>query len=236
MKNSKEYSSKVQKLYRSLIRKYPKVQKINYDQVEYALVYSIISEYLSESTTKDAMQRLDQFFVDLNDLRVSRADEIVEMVGEDTQNTRKIAATINKVLNEIYNSYHKVSLDSLKKMGKRPAKQILEKFEGIRRFSIDYCMLTSLGGHAIPLTDTMIDYLKTNELVDPEADQQQIEGFLAKQIPAKNGYEFYALLRAESESQKSAGQKKTAKSKKRSTKASLKAKKKTRKKKTTTKK
>ena len=48
----------------------------------------------------------------------------------------------------------------------------------------------------------MIKYLKSNELVNPDADQQQIEGFLAKQISAKNGYEFYAIIRQESESTK----------------------------------
>ena len=60
-------------------------------------------------------------------------------------------------------------------------------------------MLTSLQGHAIPLTEGMIEYLKSKELVYPEADEQQIGGFLAKQISARKGYEFYALLRNESE-------------------------------------
>jgi hypothetical protein len=60
-------------------------------------------------------------------------------------------------------------------------------------------MLTSLQGHAIPLTEDMIEYLKSRELVHPEADEQQIGGFLAKQISAKKGYEFYSLLRSESE-------------------------------------
>jgi hypothetical protein len=45
----------------------------------------------------------------------------------------------------------------------------------------------------------MIAYLKNNDLVDAQADQSEIAGFLAKQISAKNGYEFYALLRDESE-------------------------------------
>ncbi len=95
-------------------------------------------------------------------------------------------------------------------------------------------MLTSLKGHAVPLTEKMIEYLKGNELVDPGADEQQIGGFLAKQIPAKNGYEFYALLRHESEVN---AVKKAKKAKK---KAKKKVKKKTRtatkKKKTTTRK
>jgi hypothetical protein len=60
-------------------------------------------------------------------------------------------------------------------------------------------MLTSLQGHAIPLTKKMIEYLKTNKMVHPEADEQDIEGFLARQVSAENAYEFYVLLRRESE-------------------------------------
>ena len=62
------------------------------------------------------------------------------------------------------------------------------------------------------------------------ADEKQIGGFLAKQIPAKNGYEFYALLRHESET--SAGPKR----KKAKKKVKKKAKTATKKKKTTTRK
>jgi len=209
MKNSKDYSKKIQKLYRTLSRKYPKVQKVSHEEVEYAVVYAIISENMSEKATESAFQKLPDCFVDLNDLRVSRADEIIEMLGEDTPETRNLALIITRVLSGIYNEYHKVNLEPLKKMGKRPAKQVLEKIDGISRFVIDYCMLTSLKGHAIPLTKTMVEFLRNNELVDPDADEGQIEGFLAKQIPAKNGYEFYELLRRESESKK--GSKKKSK-------------------------
>ena len=103
-----------------------------------------------------------------------------------------------------------VSLKALYKMSKRPAKVFIEKIEGVNRFAVDFCMLTSLHGHAIPLTEKMTEYLKNNGLVGPDADEQQIEGFLTKQIPAKSGYEFYALLRRESEAAKSSRKKKTA--------------------------
>jgi endonuclease III len=230
MKNSKDYSKKIQKLYRTLNRKYPKVQKVSYEEVEYAVVYGIISENMSEKATEAAFKNIFDYFVDLNDLRVSRADEIIEMLGEDTPETRYIASIINKVLGGIYNEYHKVSLESLKKMGKRPAKQILEKIDGISRFVVDYCMLTSLKGHAIPLTKTMVEFLKNNELVNPEADEGEIEGFLAKQISAKNGYEFYALLRRESEAQKGGRKIRPKTTSKKKTKTKKKTKKITRKK------
>ena len=209
MKNSKEYSKKIQSLYRSLKHKYPKVQEINYETVVDAIVFAVISEKMSDKATESAIKKFPEYFVDLNDLRVSRTEEIIEMLGENSSDTREIASRINKVLQAIYNDYHKVNLEGLKKLGKRPARQVLEKFDGISRFVIDYCMLTSLHGHAIPLTGKMVNYLKMNDLVDGDADEQQISGFLTKQISAKNGYEFYALLRHESETAKSRKKAKT---------------------------
>jgi len=202
MKNSKDYSKKIQKLYRSLSHKYPKVQKDGHEKVIDAIIYAVISAEMSEKKTDSIIKKFAECFVDWNDLRVSRAEEIVEVLGKDTPVTMDIALTITRILNGIFNEYHKISLESLKKIGKRPAKQALEKIDGINRFVVEYCLLTSLGGHAIPLTDKMMKYLRNNEFVNPDADDQQIGGFLAKQISAKNGYEFYALLRRESESTK----------------------------------
>ena len=97
MKNSKEYAKKIQRFYRSLKRKYPKVQKVSHEQVVQAVVYAIISENVSVKAAESAIKRSDNYFVDLNDLRVSRADEIVEMLGEDTPAMRDIASTITRV-------------------------------------------------------------------------------------------------------------------------------------------
>jgi len=208
MKNSKDYAKKIQRLHRSLSRKYPKAQKVIHDEPADAIVYAIISAELSKKATESAIKRFADYFVDLNDLRVSQTEEIVEVLGQDTPVTRAIASTITRVLRAVFNEYHKMSLEALKKIGKRPARQILEKLDGTSRFVVDYCMLTSLQGHAIPLTKGMIEYLTSKELVYPNANEQQIGGFLAKQISAKKGYEFYALLRRESEARRGKKKKK----------------------------
>lgn len=211
MKDSKEYSKKIQKLYRSLKRKYAKPQKVVYESIVDALVYSIVSENIGEAASQAAMKRFADYFVDCNDLRVSRIEEIVEILGEDTPATREIASLLTASLRAVFDKYNVVSLEALKKIGKRPAKQVLEKVVGATasHFVVDYCMLTSLQGHAIPLTKGMIEYLRSNELVHPEADEQEVEGFLARQISAKNAYEFYYLLRCQSESRRARAKKKT---------------------------
>jgi len=209
MKNSKEYAKKVHKLYRSLKRKYPKVEQAGYDEPVEALVYALVSEDIDDVAAQAAINRFGDYFVDLNDLRVSRVEEIVEALGTDTPVTRNIASTLNRLLCAIFNKYNMVTLEPLKEMSKRPARQILEKMDGTSHFAVNYCTLTSLRGHAIPLTKKMIEYLRSNELVHPESDEQEIEGFLARQISAENAYEFYALLRRRSEARKGRVKKKT---------------------------
>jgi hypothetical protein len=209
MKNSKEYSKKVRELYRSLKAKHPKVKKIAYDEPADALVYAIVGENMSGPATESAIKKFVGYFIDLNDLRVSQAEEILEVLGENTPNTKDMVSNLTKALRTVFDEYNCVSLEALKKIGKRPARQALEKMDDISRFVVNYCMLTSLQSHAIPLTKRMIEYLRNNQLVHPDADEQQIEGFLTKQIPAENAYEFYALLRRQSESRRRRDKKKT---------------------------
>lgn len=199
MKNSKSYSKKVLKLYHSLKKKHSAVEKTVYEDPVEAVIYAIISEHLYEKRVIATFKRFDDFFIDYNDLRVSRSDDIVEMIGKDTPAMHELAATLTKALRYIFDEHHEVSLKALKKIGKRPAKSAIEKIDGVSKFVVDYCMLTALDGHAIPLTAAMVQYLRDNELVYPGAGEHDIGGFLAKQISAKSGYEFYCLLRRESE-------------------------------------
>jgi hypothetical protein len=209
MKNSKEYSKNIRELYRSLKAKHPKVKKVTYDEPADAVVYAIVGENMNGPATESAIKRFADYFIDLNDLRVSQEEEILGVLGEDTQATEDIASNLKKALRAVFDQYNSVSLESLKKIGKRPARQVLEKMDGISRFAVNYCMLASLQSHAIPLTKRMIEYLRNNQLVGPDTNEQQIEGFLAKQISADNAYEFYVLLRRRSESRKTKKKKKT---------------------------
>ncbi len=213
MKNSKEYAQRLQKLYRELRRAHPKVEKPTYEDPAEALICGIISEKLSESATHRALREIRTAFVDWNDLRVARVEEIVEAMRTNTTSGRDAAFALTAALRGIFDEHHRISLLILKKLGKRPAKQGLEKLQGVSRFVVNYCMLTSMQAHAVPLTENMIAYLRRHEVIAPDANEDDIEGFLTRQIAAKNAYEFYALLRRESESPK-LGRKKRAPSRK----------------------
>ena len=200
MKNSKEYSKKIQKLYKDLKKKHGKVVPFRYEDPVKSLIFAIVSQDVNESSAEEVMQRFDDYFVDMNDLRVALVEEIVEALGDDYRNPHYTAGLLVKLLRSVFEKYNRLTLEPLSKLGKRAAKQAMEDFDGINSYIVDYCMLTAFDGHAVPMTGAMLSYLKDNELVYPDADRADIEGFLTRLIPASNAYEFYSLLRKESDS------------------------------------
>ncbi len=202
MKNSEYYGRKIHKLHRSLKRKYAKVEKPEYEDPTDAMVYAMISEHVREKSAQARLKRIHDYFVDWNDLRVSREQEIVEILNEDLTEAKRTSWSIVRALGSAFKANNTVHLVHLRKMGKRQAKETLEKLDEVSHFVVNYCMLTSLDAHAIPLTASMIEYLRQKELVNPESDERDIEGFLTRQISTRNAYEFYQLLRNESESRR----------------------------------
>lgn len=200
MKNSKDYSPKIEKLFKTLKKDAaPPAPPAYADPVE-AVVYAFVSAFTTEANAAKIFNRINSHFVDINDLRVSRPEEILDVVGEaSSEQAAASAQAMLAVLNAIFEKYDKVSLDVLTEEGKRQARKDLEEIPGMTSFAAAYTVLAALGGHAIPLTEGMADYLRKNELVHPDSTMQEIESFLERHVAAADALTFYILLRTESE-------------------------------------
>ena len=207
MKNSSQYAKKIKSFLGKMKKSGSGVKRITYEEPVDAIVDAAVSEQLTLKKSKTAIRKLKNHFVDWNDLRVSRQEEIVDVLGKNGEAEKKIAIGLPKILNASFKKYNALTMVKLLEMNKRPAKAELEKVEGMTGYISEYMMLMVLDGHSIPLTEKMISYLKDNELVDSNADHADIEGFLLRQVPASKGFDFYAFLRERSEETK----KKTAK-------------------------
>ncbi|MHC5214126.1 MAG: hypothetical protein ACYSOO_06015 [Planctomycetota bacterium] len=215
MKNSKKYSPKVTKLFNSLKRKSTKQPMPQYADPVEAVVYALVSESMSEEAGGRFYRRMVKHFVDFNDLRVSRREEILDVFRDSSAAFEESAASITQTLNSIFEKKNRISLEGLTQEGKRQGHKELSEMEGITPFAVSYCFLTAMGGHAIPLNAKMLDFLRTEELVHPNATDMEIAGFLERQIAAADAYDFYRFLRHEAEHAKPASKiKKTAAKKK----------------------
>ena len=218
MKNSKEYGDKLKKWIRSCKRSAEAAEPAVYQDPLEALIYGIISEHRSEPEGKKIWKRIRSHFVDFNDLRVCRNEEIFEVLEDHGSQAAQTAALLTGMLNQVYDKYDCMSLAALKELGKRQGRKELEEIGGISRYAADYCFLTALGGHAIPLTETMKNLLRREEMIHPESPDEEIAGFLERQVSAADGWAAYCLLRAASEGrlkETDAGEKDPAKDTKR---------------------
>jgi endonuclease III len=199
MKNSKDYSGKIKKLYRLWKRQGTSQTAPVYEEPLEALVAALISERYPDTEARKIYKRMQSHFTDLNDLRVSRTEEIIEVMDDHSESAQAAAQVLTRILNQVYDRYDMMTLASLKGMGKRQGRKEIEDLEGVSRFVADYCFLTALGGHAIPLTESMKALLVKEQLIHPEATEEEIHGFLERQIPAAEAWSFYTLLRAAAE-------------------------------------
>lgn len=195
MKDSTKYAKKLGSLLRTLKKDHAEVKfPIYVDPVE-SVIFAVLAERLKSSSARTAVKKIQKHFVDYNDLRVARAEEMLDVLGGETSELREVAHTLSKLLNAVYTKFDTVSLMALTEMGKRPARKELEDLESVTPFIVSYCFLTSLKGHAIPINDKIVEYLRSLELVHPRAKPHGIEGFLERQISASNAYEYYTLIR-----------------------------------------
>ena len=194
MKDSKEYAKKIAKLYRGMKKEYAKVKAVEYEDPIESIVFGILCEYQPLPAARTSLRRIKKHFVDLNDLRVSRVEEVVEVLGKDSDNIKTVATELSGSLNAIFYKFDTISLMHLKEEGKRQAKKQLEELDKISQFAVSYCFLTALAGHAIPVSQSIADYLRVEELVHPKAKIGDIEGFLERQNKSEDAYEFFILL------------------------------------------
>jgi endonuclease III len=199
MKKTPQYSQKIKKLYAALKKGTEKSKKVSHEDLMEAMVYASLCQDCPESAAKSALKKIQAHFVDFNDLRVARAEEIAEIMGTEISNADKVALKVTSMLNAVFQKYDSLIAENIVGAGKKSVKEVLEKMTGVSDFVKNFVYLTFVNVHAVPLTDKMIEYFKTYNLVDPEMDNSQINAFIEKQVSASEAYAFYSVIRHDSE-------------------------------------
>jgi endonuclease III len=234
MKDSAEYAECLKKLCNRLQRSGGKVVVPESADVTTELVWACLSKYTTENKTRVIMNRLLSHFVDLNEVRVSRTTELMDVIGKNFGQVREVTDTILKLLRSVFNRQDSLDMNGLKEIGKREAKAFLEELEGACPYVVSRVMMRALGAHAFPVHDSMLTMLRGEEVVNLKSDLAEVQGFLERQIPAQRVQKVYALLRRHADNYK--GKNKVTQARKKTRKRTRTTKKKTTKKTATKKK
>lgn len=160
------------------------------------LILAVLSQETSAARAEKAARQLHQDVVDFNELRVSTPAEIADHIRRHVPHSVQRAKTLLRLLNAIYLREYAVSLDALRGRGIRETKAYLETLDGITPYVTASILLWSLGGHAVPVSDSTLEFLKRVNLVDPEASGAEVQAFLERHISAADAKSFCLDLEA----------------------------------------
>jgi hypothetical protein len=166
-----------------------------------------------DARADEAMRAIDKEFVDLNELRVATDLEIQELLGVRYPQIERRVAMITQSLNAIFEKEHTLNLERLTTISKRDARQFLRELPDIHPFVEAYVMLYAFDGHTIPVDEQTVEYLRGEEVLEPETSVDEAQRFLEHHIKAEECHDFYTAVRAAAAAANSGDDKKKKKAK-----------------------
>jgi endonuclease III len=194
MRNSAKYAEGLRQLHKRLLREGKPEPRQPLEPLD-ALVRAAMTYDVSDNRAEDAAKAIGREFVDLNELRVATDLEIQEMLGVRYPAIEERVALITQSLNSIFEREHTMSLDRLKTVSKRDARQFLRELPGMQPFVEAYIMLMAFEGNAFPIDQEMLAYLREQEVFDEETSIQDAQKFVENHVKGEEIYDFYVLLR-----------------------------------------
>lgn len=162
------------------------------------LVHELIfSMFLWESTLENAqkvMSKIHEQFVDYNELRVCFPHEIEALLGSRYQRAEDRSTRLIESLRAIFVLHQKLTLEPLREMGKRDAREFLTSIESLPRFVVSRVMLLGLEAHALPLDSKIARALHKADLIGNAKDPDNIASTLERSIRANQTLETYTRL------------------------------------------
>src|SRR5436190_10009425 len=163
MKNATKHAEELKALCRRVSREHKPPPKQPMDALQ-ALVRGAMSFDVSDAKVEEVMKAINREFVDLNELRVATDLEIQELLGQRYPQIEKRVAMITQSLNNIFEREHTLSLDRLKTISKKDARQFLRELPEIHPFVEAYVMLYGFDGHSFPIDDEILELLRHHDI------------------------------------------------------------------------
>lgn len=196
MKNGTVYAARLKKAYAKLHKSAPAPVIPERESALDSLCIAILGLTSGDARAERGVKKLLSVMVDWNEVRISNAQEICLTFGNTIPNAPVRALHLIHALQAVYQNENRLSLDRLKQMGRRDARQYLENLAGVDEYAVASVLLWDLGGHAIPVDDILLKALRDADLVHPSASRAEVQAFLERHISANDAKDFCVIMRS----------------------------------------
>lgn len=160
------------------------------------LIYAFLSYNATRKQAGEALGRLVDSMVDLNELRVSDDPELIEAIGRGYPHAADRVHRLKAALNTIYRREHAVDLEPLAKLPKKDARAYLEGLDGMVPYVAAAVALACYHCPVVGVDDDLLKRLIADAIVPPDATAAMAGTFIEHHIRAEQAMATHLLLRA----------------------------------------
>ena len=186
-------AAKYEQLHKSLKKHFKTLPEPGERSVLEHLIYACCLEDARSEQADEAFAKLQQVYIDWNEVRVTTVIELSEAMSS-LPNATQAGHRIKRCLQSLFEARYQYDIDDMKKSNLSKATEEISAWKGISPFILNYVSQNALGGHAIPAdTLTMEILVQCEILTQGEADKKSVPG-VERAIPKNKGFEFGSLL------------------------------------------
>jgi endonuclease III len=194
MKNASKYAEILKGLMKSFQKDGKAAPPEKQDPLK-AMVRGVFSYDVPDNKGDEAVKIIEREFVNLNELRVATPLEVQDMLGNKYPAIEHRVGMITLSLNAIFEKEHTLSLDRLKTVSKKDARQFLRELPEMHPFVEAYVMLFGFEAPTVPIDEESLAYLREQGMFEEKTTIEDAQRFLEAQIKVEECYEFYHGLR-----------------------------------------
>ena len=132
--------------------------------------------------------------VDLNELRVSHAHEVIDLIGVRYPDAQHRVIRLLQSMMEVFEREHDYKMTSLGARSKREQREYLDTLPGCPPFVAARVALLAFGAHAMPVDDRLLTLLVKAGVFEQETTPAEAEAWLVRQVKAGESEEAYLAL------------------------------------------
>jgi endonuclease III len=157
------------------------------------MIYAVLREGSTRKEADRAFDRMGKTFFDWNEIRVSSATEVEEVLAGLPQPAEK-AQRVIALLQEVFESSFSYDLEGLNKKGMKQAAKQIGRYQAADDYTVAWVTQRSLGGHAIPVDAPTLRTVIRLGLTEDETKPDAVRASLEHQVPKVKGPQFTELV------------------------------------------
>jgi hypothetical protein len=159
-----------------------------------------VRSFLAWESTLDraenAIRRIEQSVVDLNELRVCLPREIAEIIGHNYPRADERAVRLRSALTDLFKREQRLWLSHITRMSKRESRAYLDSLAGTPPYVSARVALLVNGCHAFPLDERTLATLKRAGVIDQSLALQDANALIERSLRAGDALEAHRLIQA----------------------------------------